>query len=248
MKTALASMLLAASLARGATLPWHAHAQERDRPGTVRGVVRLAGTDEVAPTRVVNTTDPGECGGEHSLEDLVVATDGRGIRYVVVSVVGTPSISAPAAVPSTIEIDNVGCRFVPHVAVAQVGDTILAVNSDPVLHTTHYYGPLRSNVALPRVGMRVPRVVRAPGTITVLCDVHGWMKAFIQVDTHGLHAVTDETGAFVIADVPPGRHTVRLWHERLGRRDVVVDVEAGGVTEVDIRYDPLDLHRQDGGM
>lgn len=213
----------------------------RDRLGALEGVVRLAGDVQVLPTRVANTTDPDVCGRQHSLEDLVVSADERGIKNVTVALLDVPSDAWGATRPHTrLEIDNRMCRFVPHVAVAVVGDTIVAKNSDPVLHTTHYYGPLRSNVALPRPDMSVSRVVRRSGIIAVLCDLHGWMKAFIRVDDHGLHDVTDKTGSFAVADIPPGSYTVEFWHEKLGTRHIEIEVDSGETTRVEVVYSLAD--------
>ena len=41
------------------------------------------------------------------------------------------------------------------------------------------------------------------------------------------HAATGENGAFEIRGVPPGTWTLRVWHERLGERTVVIDVRPG---------------------
>ncbi len=95
---------------------------------------------------------------------------------------------------------------------------------------------MRSNIALPVRGITVPRVAGRTGIVTVLCDVHGWMKAYLRIDPHPFHAVTDALGRFRIEDVPPGRYTLELWHERLGTRQVEVRVVGERVTSVDVEY------------
>ncbi len=137
---------------------------------------------------------------------------------MIAALLDVPAVAVAAGPPQRLVIDNRECQFLPHVAVARVGDTIVARNSDPVMHTTHYYGPLRSNVALPAEGMTVSRVFRRPGIIAVLCDVHGWMRAYIRVDVHPFHAVSDELGFVRISGIPPGSYTLELWHETLADR------------------------------
>ena len=213
---------------------------EAERQGTLEGFVRLAGEGRALPTQVANTTDPEVCGRQHSLEDLVVSVDDRGIRYVTVAFLDVHTATREAAPsPQRLEVDNRECRFAPHTAVAMVGDTIVAKNSDAVLHTTHYYGPLSSNVALP-APMSVSRVVRRPGIITVLCDVHGWMKAFIRVDDHPFHDVTDESGFFEIDAIPPGSYVVEFWHEKLGTQQVQVQIESGETAHIEVVYSLAD--------
>ncbi len=112
----------------------------------------------------------------------------------------------------------------------------MTTNGDPTLHTTHYYGVLRGNISLPASGMMVSRVARFAGTISVLCDVHGWMKSFIRVDEHPFHAVTDAQGYFRISEIPPGSYTLELWHEKLGTRQVPVHIEPGTTSRIELEY------------
>ncbi len=204
--------------------------------GAVEGFVRLVDNAIPSSTTVENTTDPDVCGRQHTLEDLLVSPENRGIRYAIAALVGVPKDRVPGRLPKRVVLDNRDCRFDPHVSVARVGDTIVTTNGDPTLHTTHYYGVLRGNISLPASGMVVSRLVRLPGMISVLCDVHGWMKSFIRVDEHPYHAVTDERGYFRISGVPPGSYTLESWHEKLGARKVSVRIERGITSRIEIEY------------
>jgi plastocyanin len=205
------------------------------RLGTLEGTVRVEGDGEILPTPVANTTDPDICGRTQSLEDMLVDARTRSVANAIAALVDLPdSMRGPAGVPQRLVIDNRGCRFVPHVAVAALGDTLVAQNSDPVFHTTHYYGPLESNVALTEPGRSVPNVVTQAGIITILCDLHGWMRGYIRVDDHRFHDVSDERGRFRIRGIPPGSHTIEIWHERLGTRRLRVEIEAGRTTRIEV--------------
>lgn len=206
--------------------------------GTIEGTVTLGGTAHPEPTKVRNSTDPEICGTEHDLRDLVVSAENRGVRYTIVRLTGLDEDRIPSHEPERLVIDNRNCQFEPHAMVATVGDTIVATSSDSTLHNTHYYGAMRSNIALAAKGMSVPRPARRAGLVTVLCDVHGWMKAYIRIDPHGFHDVTDERGRFEITGIPPGDYELRFWHERLGERTVEVEVRAGQVGTVDVVLPP----------
>lgn len=231
--------LLGAAAALTLLLPSLADAQ-RSLTGTIEGTVSVGGTTIPSSTRVENSTDPEVCGIEHSLQDLVVSPETRGVRYTIVTIEGVEDGRVPSHEPERLVIDNRDCRFVPHVMVATIGDTIVAVNSDSTLHNTHYYGPMRSNIALAEEGMAVPRPTRRLGLVTVLCDVHGWMKAYIRIDPHHLHAVTDASGHFRIEGIPPGDYQLRFWHERLGERLVDLEIRAGDDRNVDLEFSPPD--------
>ncbi len=201
--------------------------------GALEGVVRLGGRERPGPTRVENTTDPAICGESQTLEDLLVS-EGGGIQNVLVAVRGVPRIPNPP--PARLVLDNRECRFVPHVSVLTVGSTIETTNSDSLLHTVHLYGAVKANIALPSKGRAVERTVTRPGMIVVKCDVHGWMQAFIRVDNHPFHAVTDADGQFRIPDIPAGTYDLEIWHERLGRQRKAIRVETGKTQHIDVEY------------
>lgn len=204
--------------------------------GTVAGFVRLGGSSVPRPTRVENTTDPAVCGRRQTLQDLTVAPRTRGIADVIVVVEGVAEASVPPLRPDHVVLNNTHCRFVPHAAAVTVGSVIEVVNNDPVLHTTHLYGPVEANLALPLKGMRISRTVSTAGVIVAKCDVHGWMQAFIRVDPHPFHAVTGPSGSFRIDAVPAGDYVLETWHEKLGTLRQPVHVRRGETTRVTVRY------------
>jgi len=204
--------------------------------GTVEGVIRLADLTIPEPTRVRNTTDPELCGEVQSLEDLLVSVVDGGIQNVIVALLDVPPDKIPTRPAERLVLDNQGCRFVPHAAVLTTGSTIAATNSDRVLHTEHFYGAHSANMALPSAGMSIDTVVVDEGMIIVKCDVHGWMQAFIRVDPHPFHDVTDAAGVFRISEVPAGVYELELWHEKLGRQGISIEVEAGGTEIVEAQF------------
>ena len=204
--------------------------------GTLEGFVRLAGDVVPPPTGVENTTDPAVCGQTQTLEDLLVSARGGGIQNVIVALADGPAPKIPALQPGRLVLDNRQCRFVPHVSVLTVGSTIEATNSDSVLHNTHLYGVVRANIVLPFKGLTVRRIADKPGMIIVKCDVHGWMQAFIRVDDHPFHAVSDEGGHFRIPDIPAGTYSLDIWHEKLGRQQKTVRIEAGRTERIEVEY------------
>ena len=204
--------------------------------GILEGLVRLGGEEMPQPTRVENTTDPEVCGLDHTLEDMVVAPQNRGLANVILSLAGVPEEKVPPFPVERLVLGNADCRFIPHASVLTVGSVIEAVNSDPILHTTHLYGPLEVNIALPFRGPSISRTVERPGMIIVKCDVHSWMQSFIRVDAHPFHAVSDTRGSFRIPDVPPGSYMLEAWHEKLGSQQKPVHIEAGKKVSVAIMY------------
>ena len=202
--------------------------------GEILGTVRLTGEVSIEPTQIENTTDPDVCGKSHTLEDIALSKDG-GLANVIVAIQNAPSRETP---PKILILDNAACRFEPHAAVLTSGSTIEAKNSDAVLHTTHLYGPAEINISLPIQGMTSSRTLESTGIYSVKCDIHGWMQAYIRVDDHPFHAVTDARGNFRIEGLPPGTYTLELWHERLGPMEQEVTIPETGHASIDIEYSP----------
>jgi hypothetical protein len=210
----------------------------------VAGTVDVSGPRPAALPTIPAGIDAAVCGDTVPDESLVV-DEGGAVRDVVVVLRGLPP---GRGVPSTeVTIDNAGCRFVPRVQVAVRGQTVRVRNSDPVLHNARpvlLADPEVSiaNLALAMRGQtmdltrRLAEKLPAEGEAFVRlgCDVHPWMRGWLVVVDHPFAAVTDTHGRFAIADVPPGRYTVALWHERLGRSETPVSVPAGGTVSVDL--------------
>jgi hypothetical protein len=187
--------------------------------GTVAGTVTAAGAP-TPPAAAKVTTDGAVCGKDAASEALLMAPGGR-LANVVVSVKGLRPAQPPAPVGAA-TLDQVGCRYIPHVQAVTLGTRLEVLNSDGVLHNVH--GTLASeaglstvfNVAMPFKGGKSIQVLRRAGPIRLRCDAgHAWMNAYVVVFDHPYHAVTDPAGRFVIKDVPPGKHLIEYWHEPL---------------------------------
>ncbi|MGH9524910.1 MAG: hypothetical protein ACRD3E_20485, partial [Terriglobales bacterium] len=76
-----------------------------------------------------------------------------------------------------------------------------------------------------------------PGIVQLLCNVHQEMSAFIVVLKNPYYTRPAADGRFLIADVPPGKHRLRCWHERTGEHTYEVDVPATGTVKVALAID-----------
>jgi len=205
-------------------------------PGGLRGRVVFEGTPP-APVKTAIERDTKVCGAHVEEAAVQVAKDG-GLAHVALWLTDIESGSAPD-LATTPKLDNIHCRFEPHVQTLTVGQTLLIRNSDPILHNTHSYvlegaGNL-FNLALPTQGKEIRKPIKKTGIHQVKCDAgHTWMNAYFLVFDHPYHAVTDAAGTFELNGIPAGTYTLRAWHESLGTRDVQVTVAAGSATGVPV--------------
>ena len=204
--------------------------------GTIRGSVKIDGKVPKLPP--LQITKYKEICRDVPNESLLVGP-GQGVRYAVVTLEG---ITRGKAVEKEAvhEMDNLGCRFVPHVLASSVGQFVVFKNSDPILHTVHALftsGQPQFNIGLyPGKVSRKPLVT--PGVVKIVCEVHPWMSAYIVVTDHPYYSVTDVYGEYLINEIPAGSYRLKVWHETLGVQEKTVEVKAGGSQNVDFVLSP----------
>ncbi len=207
-----------------------------DAKGVLEGQVLFEGSTIPRSTRVENTTDPQDCGTIQSLGNIIISSQNKGIKNVIVALndVPLPQAYSPQAVPFT--LDNRDCQFQPHVAVLTTESRIEAVNSDPIFHSVHWYGFSNLNQALGPHQSKVVQTVKRPGYVIVKCDVHGWMQAFLRVDNHPFHSVSAEDGTFRIENIPAGSYVLEVWHEYFGKQELTVNIKEDALSGVTVYY------------
>ena len=174
---------------------------------TLRGTVKVQGQLPKLPPLQISKYK--EVCRDVPNETLIVGPS-QGLRYAVVTLEG---IIKGKAVEREVqhELDNVKCRFVPHLQAASVGQFVLLKNTDPILHTAHAYfasGQPHFNVGLyPARTSRKPLVT--PGVVKILCEVHPWMSAYIVITKHPYHTITDAYNEYLISDVPTNSYRLR---------------------------------------
>jgi len=108
-----------------------------------------------------------------------------------------------------------------------VGTPVEINNPDGILHNIHSYSKANPtfNIAQPKFKKTVEVKLEKPEAVNVKCDVHGWMNGWLVVTESPYVAVTDNSGAFKLTDVPAGSYTVEVWHETLGKTSQKVTVK-----------------------
>jgi plastocyanin len=204
--------------------------------GTLAGKATLSG---LAP-KLANlpvTRDMKVCGNTKPDESVEVSTGGA-LKNVVVWLTDVPIPKGHKEQKE--KLDQQQCSFVPHVLAAALGSTVDVVNSDKALHNVRAEdGEVRlMNYAMPIPGHVVPTRLKKEGIFKLSCDVHPWMRGWLLVLPTTAYAVTGEDGTYKIADIPPGKHSIRFWHERLGERTVDMEIPSGETTPYNVQFNP----------
>ncbi len=147
-------------------------------------------------------------------EEWVVGKDG-GVRDVLVRIKeGLPAGKTWNVPAEPVVLDQQGCQYKPHVFGVMIGQGVIIRNSDPTAHNVHAFSEKNKafNESQPKKNMEKAVTFDKPETFPIKCDVHGWMQSWCSVVEHPFFATTDETGKFVIQNVPPGAYELELWH------------------------------------
>lgn len=225
---ALAALFIGLGASRATTA-----SSTADSRGSVTGAVKFLETPP-KPERLKVDTNPKTCGVSKLSEDFIVSPKTKGLKNVVLTVVGVPATSDAASKQEPV-LGQQKCLYEPHVQTAVVGQKLQIVNHDDVLHNIHAYAPNKDtlfNIAQPLQNMIIPVKLDREGIVTVKCDVHSWMRAYVVVGANPYTAVTDEDGAFKIDGVPAGSYKLRAWHEALGELTKDVTIVAARDTPV----------------
>jgi plastocyanin len=173
--------------------------------------------------------------------ETVVVQDVGGenrLRWVLVYLNRAPGTYPAPAEP--VVLDQIGCRYVPHVVALTAGQGVKFHNSDPTLHNINVQADINKsfNFGQARKGAQDVRVFehREIG-IKARCDVHSWMASFICVLDHPFFAVTGEDGTFEIRDVPAGEHELVFWHEKYGEWKATVRAQDGQAATQDAVFE-----------
>ena len=141
---------------------------------------------------------------------------------------------ATAAAPVTVEIAITDKIYAPHVVVVPVGSTVRFPNHDPFNHNVFSLSePNTFDLGLYGRGETRGWTFQHPGLVRIYCNVHPRMVAYVHVMANRLHAQPGQDGGFLIENVPPGRHRLHVWHERIPS-EVIKEVNAGASGDLQI--------------
>lgn len=207
---------------------------------TVSGTVTFEG--EVPRNPRINMSAEPDCHSLHSgavrAQVAIVGEDGAlGNTFVwIKSGLEGKKFKTPT---SPVALDQKGCIYNPHVIALQTRQTLAISNSDQTTHNVH---------PLPKVNREwnKSQTANAPAIerkfsrqeimLPVKCNIHPWMRSYINVVDHPFFAVTGVDGSFAIKGLPPGTYTIEAVHERFKSQEMSVTVGISESKQLDFAY------------
>jgi plastocyanin len=152
--------------------------------------------------------------------------DAKPAKYLKETFVYVKKVDGVKHAPSSVQLDQKGMAFDPHMVTITVGDTVKYLNHDNVEH----------NIMSPEGGYDLGKwgngkvttyTFKKEGVYTQLCKIHPEMLAYVFVGQNPYAAVVDDKGAFTITGVPPGTYELEVWNPKLKASSQKITVTAG---------------------
>jgi plastocyanin len=144
----------------------------------------------------------------------VQTSDGRPLAGAVLTVHSSTGSDHPG-VPVNALMDQVNRAFVPDLLVVPTGSTVEFPNSDSVSHQIYSFSAARKfQLPLYRGKPYPPVVFDHAGLVTLGCNIHDSMLAYVLVTDAPYFGRSDITGSWSV-EVPRGTYRVTVWHPRM---------------------------------
>jgi hypothetical protein len=203
--------------------------------GSVSGSITYDGTAP-APKILKLDEDIEACGGDRPSDELLVSAGG-GIQNVVLSIEKIAKGKDWDFSKEGFTYDQKNCTFIPRIMLIKSKMAGEVLNSDSIGHNFHTIskGIYNINKKIQAGSKLVVKnnKIRKTGMVRAKCDIHSWMGGYWVVAKTPYTVLSDADGNYSIADIPPGKYTLKIWHEKLGESKQKFEVTKGGTTKVD---------------
>jgi hypothetical protein len=207
--------------------------------GSIAGVIAYTAAAPT-PRKIQMDSDPicAQKGKDATSEELLVK-DGKLQNVFVFVKSGLPRNTFPTPSQEVV-LDQVGCRYVPHVVGLQTNQAFKVVNSDATNHNVHPVPQKNREWNETQYASAPPIIKKFPleeVLIPVKCNQHSWMKAWVGVLKHPFFAVSGADGTFTIKGLPPGEYELEAWHEKLNSKTLKVTVKEKTEAKADFSFE-----------
>lgn len=149
---------------------------------------------------------------QHAVDIEVVSAQGEPLQDAAV-LVGWAGDTAPT--PSMIPpvMNQQHMQFEPHMLVVPTGSQVIFPNQDRTRHHVYSFSQAKTfDIKLYTGRPERPIVFDTPGVVTLGCNIHDQMQAYIIVSDEPRWAVTDSSGHARIDGLPDKAIDLTLWH------------------------------------
>jgi plastocyanin len=185
------------------------------------------------------------------------------VRFVLAAVIALPSLAATIdvrvqnarggpvrdavvyAIPEgrtlplaqkTAVMDQKNRMFIPHVLPVQTGTAVRFPNSDDIRHHVYSFSPAKPfQLPLYKGTPANPEVFDKAGVVTLGCNIHDQMSAFIVIVDTPFFATTPANGKATL-HVDAGRYQLHVWYPDMREAPKPQSITATGNERLDATF------------
>lgn len=161
------------------------------------------------------------------IDCLFVDDKGKPVVDAVVYALPVGSQTVPAPDDMVVELEQINKEFKPYVTIVQRGAKLSFPNRDSVAHHVYSFSEAKKFELPLYSGVSDPIVFEKAGVVTLGCNIHDWMKAYIVVVDTPFFVKSDSEGKAKLINLPDGQWNLEVWHPRLKgevlKRQVTID-------------------------
>lgn len=176
-----------------------------------------------------------------TLSVAVMDSQGAPVRDAVVY--AEPVGAKPGARSHSAVIDQVNQQFVPYVSAIQVGTAVTFPNHDKIRHHVYSFSPAKKFELPLYAGLpAAPVLFDKEGIVTLGCNIHDWMLAYVAVLGTPYFQITREDGRASLRSLPAGSYRVEVWQSRMraSPEKLAQTIDLGGAESREVAFN-IDL-------
>ena len=170
----------------------------------------------------------------------VQVRDAAGLPVADAAVFALPASGGVEAKGARAAIEQVDREFVPYVSVIQQGTTVTFPNRDPILHHVYSFSPAKAFEIKLYTGKSPSEILfDKAGVVTLGCNIHDWMIAYVVVVPTPYFARSDAGGLARLRELPAGAYELRAWHpqQRMNAATQPLALEAASSVRATVAID-----------
>jgi len=156
----------------------------------------------------------------------ILDRDGGPVPEVVVSARSLDATTALRAAMPEARMNQEALAFEPHILVVTTGTRIAFPNEDDVRHHVYSFSPAKQfNFSIDSMATHEAIGFDVPGVVTLGCNIHDEMLAYVVVVDTPHFAKTGPDGSVELTGLESGRYELSIWSSRIATKHLPDAVE-----------------------
>ncbi len=154
--------------------------------------------------------------------------NGRGAAIPDAVVYAVPEGRTLPIAKRTAVMDQKNRTFIPHVLAVQTGTAVRVPNSDDIRHQVYSFSSAKQfQLPLYKGTPANPIVFENSGVVSLGCNIHDRMSAYIVIVDTPYFATTSKHGRAEVSSISAGKYSLRVWYPEMTQEPPPVPLNLG---------------------